>query len=649
MAYERHGRAASVVGQCKGRERGWIGGVHSSSTCLFILPFTHSLTPSTRFLANTTVRTREAEQEKCLVVGQAMKAPGLQLRWKADEEEEEEESLPLLPSNQANRWVVMGQLPSTAKGEEHEEEEVCLIHFQGPKSKQLIMPFQAFWTAGEEAGERGVGGVNGTTFLFPWTAESYSTGHWMEMVKQVPIRGSQLVHLHHVCVEGGEKGLALPHLRSYEELGASLKTYQPGSHKPAAFRVMDPREMATTIFPPASTVRASGATHVCMNVCILVGNQSVGSCGLTAFIHSLRPQVHGPTFFVNCWNRAPDDTNPSHWLMRIIKLYEIAEVVRSSEEGVAPALPLFEHLAFHQCPSYSSMIKGGAWPWAGLVMDAATHNWAKAGLWQGPDEIDVVELNKGDRNWTCFDDLYFETGHNSWYPAPQYQSSWLRTLHGMAEASLPSASLPALAPPQDPLPPVASLAKRCRTGNLRIHLFQRSTGSTLRSFANLEPVRALLQNFTSVPVPVVTVNVSTPLAGQIDAFRAFDVLVTSHGSQLGNIIFSDPGTSAIIEVLPVVRDLCFSKSAADASFASYVVSTGHTPVAIPDHKNAVCDEGRKTMDEHCKYTSKSDLWTCPEPLNGHLTACDTLVDLTVLERHLNVAISSLCDHKGETP
>ena len=335
--------------------------------------------------------------------------------------------------------------------------------------------------------------------------------------------------------------------------------------------------------------------------------------------------------------------------MRINKLYEIAEVVRSSEEGGDPVLPLFEHLAFHQCPSYNSMIKGGAWPWGALVMDAATHHWADAGLWQGPEEIDVIELNKGDRNWTCFEDLYFEIGHNSWYPAPQYQNSWLRILHGMAKASLPSASLPALAPPQDPRPAVDSLAERCRTRNLRIHLFQRSTGSTLRSFANVEPVRALLQNFTSAPIPVVTVNASTSLAGQIDAFRAFDVLVSSHGSQLGNIIFSDPGTTAIVEITPVVRDLCFVRNAVDASFASYVVSTGHTPVAIPDHKNAVCDKGRKTMDEHCEYAPKSDLWTCPEPWNSELTACDTLVDLPILKRHLKEAISSLCDQEGEAP
>jgi len=378
-----------------------------------------------------------------------------------------------------------------------------------------------------------------------------------------------------------------------------------------------------------------------MNAC-MADWQYEGSCGLT-IVHSLHP--HGPTFFINCWNRAPDDTNPSHWLMRISKLYEIAEVMRSSKKGGASALPLFEHLAFHQCPSYNLMIKSGAWPWGALVMDAATHHWTDARLWKGP-ETDVIELNRNDRNWTCFEDLYFETGHNSWYPAPQYQSSWLRTLHGMAEASSTSPSIPTRALTQGTRPPLVSLEERCRARNLRIHLFQSSTGSTLRNFANLEPVRALLQNYTSVPVPIVTVNATTPLAEQIEAFRAFDVLVTSHGSQLGNIIFSDPGTTAILEILPEMRDLCFMRNAVDANFASYVVSTGHTPVAIPDHPNAICGEGLKTMGEHCEYTPKADLWKCPEGWNGRLTACDTLVDLTILERHLNKVISGLCERNG---
>lgn len=190
-----------------------------------------------------------------------------------------------------------------------------------------------------------------------------------------------------------------------------------------------------------------------------------------------------------------------------------------------------------------------------------------------------------------------------------------------------------------------SLGTRCRTGDLRIHLFQRSTGTTVRSFTNLEQVRALLQNFTSVPVSIVTINGSTPLASQADAFRAFNVLVTPHGSQISNIIFSDPNTTAIVEVLPVVRDIAFYINAVDAKFASYVVSTGHTPAPIPGRSNPVCDEGQKPVDEHCLYDDNLGMWTCPDEWKSQLTACDTLVDLSILERHLKKAVADLCQRQ----
>lgn len=95
-----------------------------------------------------------------------------------------------------------------------------------------------------------------------WSAGSFSKEHRMDVIDEVPIRGSQMVHVHNVCVEGGKNFLALPHLRSLEELGA-LETYQPGSHKPAAFRAMDSEEMAT-IFPRKRNASQPGATQVWM-------------------------------------------------------------------------------------------------------------------------------------------------------------------------------------------------------------------------------------------------------------------------------------------------------------------------------------------------------------------------------------------------
>jgi hypothetical protein len=333
--------------------------------------------------------------------------------------------------------------------------------------------------------------------------------------------------------------------------------------------------------------------------------------------------------------------------MKIHKLFEIAEVVRSDKGSSPPPLPMFEHLAFHQCPSYNMAITNGGWPWGALIFDAATRYWADAGLWKSRDDVDVVELNRGDGNWTCFEDLYLETSYNSWYPAPEYRQSWRQTLndavaHPSSSLDEHSSSHPSSARGDGP-----SLSERCRTGGLRMHLLQRSTGSSLRTFTNLDQVRALLQNFTSASVPVVTVNDTTPLSTQVDAFQAFDVLVTPHGSQIGNMIFSDPNTTSIIEIIPVVRDIAFYRNAVEADFASYIVSTGHTPAPILDrpdthNMNQICDDGQLLMEEHCQYDKQVEMWKCPPKWNKLLVHCDTLVDVSILEQHLKQAVSDLC-------
>jgi len=140
----------------------------------------------------------------------------------------------------------------------------------------------------------------------------------------------------------------------------------------------------------------------------------------------------------------------------------------------------------------------------------------------------------------------------------------------------------------------------------------------------------------------VTVNDTTPLSAQADTFRAFDILVTPHGSQISNMIFSDPNTTAIVEVVPVVRDIAFYLNAIDANFASYVVSTGHTPSPIPNRHDPVCDDGKHLMDANCQFNQLLKMWQCPPEWRSRLTVCDTLVNLSVLEQHLKQAISDLC-------
>ncbi|KAM3568459.1 hypothetical protein VYU27_009415 [Nannochloropsis oceanica] len=122
------------------------------------------------------VRTRTGgeEERNCLVVRQTKKVPGLWLTVKDGVGREG-------GVEGRRRMVVVGQMPLNSSlgpvegGREGwgEEQEVCLIHFQGPKGKSIIQPFADFvqQQGGREGrkevgeGEQTRGGEN--IFVFP--------------------------------------------------------------------------------------------------------------------------------------------------------------------------------------------------------------------------------------------------------------------------------------------------------------------------------------------------------------------------------------------------------------------------------------------------------------------------------------------------
>jgi hypothetical protein len=228
----------------------------------------------------------------------------------------------------------------------------------------------------------------------------------------------------------------------------------------------------------------------------------------------LDKQVSGPTIFMNCWHRHGRDTNPAHWLMKMHKLFEMGEVSRpwNGSQG-HPALPTFETMALHQCPSLKSMLaEEDAWPWGLHVFKAATRKWARRGLWNSLASMAIIELADNDPGWVCFEDLFFEVSYGMWFPSPHFQREWrISLLEGLHLDEVND--------------DVSSLRKRCRQRSLNITIFQRSSGS-LRSFLNIQEVLHLLQSYTSEPVSVVTVNSSTTVGEQALLFKSFDLLVT---------------------------------------------------------------------------------------------------------------------------
>jgi hypothetical protein len=150
------------------------------------------------------------------------------------------------------------------------------------------------------------------------------------------------------------------------------------------------------------------------------------------------------------------------------------------------SLPPFDTLALHQCASYDRVVRQGLWEWGKTVFEAATRRWFDVGLWQGPDQIRVIDLNKPDHEWTCFEDIMFETQYGTWFPGSQYIPEWHHSL-------LESVGLR-----DDNSVPDIGLAERCLSNRLRIHVFKRTEGRGLREFVNLDEVVALAQTYTSL-------------------------------------------------------------------------------------------------------------------------------------------------------
>lgn len=100
-------------------------------------------------LKNTSLRTRK-EEERCIVARQAKRASGLRLFLRPNDHDDGNnvKSQTVMPTLMGIRPGGGGNETGTVKevdeGTSTAAEEVCMLHFQGPKSKELIVPFEAF-------------------------------------------------------------------------------------------------------------------------------------------------------------------------------------------------------------------------------------------------------------------------------------------------------------------------------------------------------------------------------------------------------------------------------------------------------------------------------------------------------------------------
>jgi hypothetical protein len=95
------------------------------------------------------------------------------------------------------------------------------------------------------------------------TLESdYINGHWAESLSAVPVANGKLVHVHHVCVKGGDGGLVVPHLGGLlKAIGYMDRRYFPESAYPTAFREFTFEELLG-LFGTTADQRKHNVKHI---------------------------------------------------------------------------------------------------------------------------------------------------------------------------------------------------------------------------------------------------------------------------------------------------------------------------------------------------------------------------------------------------
>lgn len=409
---------------------------------------------------------------------------------------------------------------------------------------------------------------------------------------------SNLVHVHHGCLNGNGDGIYLFNRDSNTQLLDSKK-----EKFPTEFRFLN-----------ESSIEILYRT-----------------CGTHSTRASTCPRiVRGQTYLCNCWRQRPTSTNPMHLLHQVANIYELASV-HSTITGKMPtnaSIPTFDNIALHQCPSYSSL-DDKSWRMGAFLWSLGQRILDEGGLIN--PRSSVVDLSTSS-DWVCFEDIYIDRRYGNVAPAhdllPNWRSSILKALGYNSDV--------------DTIAP-NSVARRCNARKLRIHIYQRRPGDGKngdRAFQNLEEVLKVAQNYTKERVLVLTTHGGMIPKEQAQVFRDFDILITPHGSHLMNMIFEFPNTG-IIEVGPVNHDLVFLKGARQLGIQSYRISTGHDPVM--DRSDGDTVNFTQTLATHCTYDSEDGLgWVCPRPISFQYVVLDMVVNLNKLRYHIENTMNSLC-------
>jgi len=392
---------------------------------------------------------------------------------------------------------------------------------------------------------------------------------------------------------------------------------------------------------------------------------------------------HGSTLLMNCFHQHIKSSNPAHWMMKLGVLYETALCQSGNNrtnifDNVNMKLP-FNNIQMAQC----SLPELSDWRWGKNMWEIIKHRSDLAGM----TDNDTLYDTKG---WaklpdiphdlmTCFDDVYFSARMGLWMQGRANLVSFrrdtytvshepkevetnpekLNLVHGFDDGVYTKYHMPYCNALNISSAANISTAPARNITSARIKIFQRTSTAMLRKFVNLQDVLSLAQEYTTLPVEVITVNESTTVQDQIKLFNSFDVLITAHGSHLANGLFTMfPETKGVVEVVSSVFDSVFYGNYNHwLGFADYIMSSGHLTPGAPAVKSFYFGDScpfqtetdfikhrcNDTLQDQKQFKNKiQQTWKiCHDHLQTR--ACNTLVNITILRTHLNMLFDqALC-------
>ena len=392
----------------------------------------------------------------------------------------------------------------------------------------------------------------------------------------------------------------------------------------------------------------------------------------------------GNTIFSNCYQQESLSTNPAHWMMKLGLLYELTQCYSRNWASKVFAdiihLP-FKHMYMHQCSNPFE----NRWSWGKTVFSAVTQSMLELELVNKETTFVstgyVANKQRTEKSLHCFENAYLSGRNGIWlqlsYNHIKFRADIAKLTGEPAEAlqnpETVEGALP-LGSSQDYCP----VDSHSKLTSARIKIFQRTSTKFLRKFINLKEMVALVQvqifiitpifriiilciglfqEYSSIPVQVITVNQTSTMLEQIVMFNSFDILISAHGSHLTNAIFTmNPSRKAAMEVVPFAFDRVFYGNYNYLGFAYYTMSTGHTtpyPSIDPLDKPQECSFSTEESfsNNQCSLKTHSykgrpsqTYYDCPSRL--HTRHCDTLVNLQRFRDHLEHLLGqSLCPSK----